>query len=294
MTELPAPLVPAEVDLSGFDYMPLYIERLKMSKAWLACKRRPQLAFYLINLWTRAFQERPHGSIEDDDDVLADAAMCSPKQWEGLRETVLRGWQKCADGRLYHPFVAKVVLDSWAARIKHKGQTAAARAALEQKRLANATRPETEAATEPDTTAATASVTQTATTSVTDTATGLKRREEKVREEKKDSLAPNGAGALAAPDLEMEFDLWWLTYPRKQDRGHALKAFKRVRKSGITLETLTTAARKYAAERAGENAQFTKLGATWLNGQCWLDKPLAVASGSGPAAGSFADTFPGL
>lgn len=92
-------------------------------------------------------------------------------------------------------------------------------------------------------------------------------------ERKKDSPAPDGAGGEpSASDLEMEFDLWWLCYPRKQDRGHALKAFKRVRKSGIALETLTTATRKYAAERAGQDAQFTKLGATWLNGQCWLDE----------------------
>ena len=118
--------------------------------------------------------------------------------------------------------------------------------------------------------AVTRNVTETVTVTPPDTETEADT--EQSRAEQKDSPAPSGAGEPSASDLEMEFDLWWLCYPRKQDRGHALKAFKRVRKSGIALETLTTATRKYAAERAGQDAQFTKLGATWLNGQCWLDE----------------------
>src|SRR5262249_5330401 len=72
----PPPMVPAEVDLRDFPYMPFEVARLRRSKAWLICKRRPELAFYMLNLWTAAWHERPGGSLEDDDDVLADAAMC--------------------------------------------------------------------------------------------------------------------------------------------------------------------------------------------------------------------------
>ncbi|MFG1399861.1 DNA methyltransferase [Roseixanthobacter pseudopolyaromaticivorans] len=39
------------IDVRCLPYMPLQIERLRKSKAWLRCKRRPELAFYLMNLW---------------------------------------------------------------------------------------------------------------------------------------------------------------------------------------------------------------------------------------------------
>ena len=67
----------------------------------------------MLNLWTAAWHERPAGSLEDDDDVLADAAMCSPERWAKVRDQVMRGWVKAADGRLYHPVVAEKVMDSW-------------------------------------------------------------------------------------------------------------------------------------------------------------------------------------
>ena len=105
--------VPAEADLTDFKFMPLEVARLRRSKAWLICKRRPELAFFMLNLWTASWHERPAGSLEDDDDVLADAAMCSPEKWTKVRADVMRGWFKAADGRLYHPVVAEKVMDSW-------------------------------------------------------------------------------------------------------------------------------------------------------------------------------------
>lgn len=120
MTEqLPTPPVPAEVDLTDFSYMPLEVSRLRRSKAWLICKRRPELAFYMINLWTAAWHERPAGSLEDDDDVLANFAMCSPKDWKKLRAEIMRGWVKCTDGRLYHPVVIEKVRESWRSKMIH-------------------------------------------------------------------------------------------------------------------------------------------------------------------------------
>jgi hypothetical protein len=96
---------------------PLEVARLRRSKAWLICKRRPELAFFMLNLWTAAWHERPAGSLEDDDDVLADAAMCSPERWAKVRADVMRGWVKATDGRLYHPVVAEKVMDSWHGKV---------------------------------------------------------------------------------------------------------------------------------------------------------------------------------
>lgn len=110
MTE---PLTPIECDLRALRFMPVEIERLFRSKAWLQAKRNPALGFYMMNLWARSWHEVPAASLEDDDDVLADAAMCSPDEWPSVKAAALRGWVKCTDGRLYHPVVAEKALDAW-------------------------------------------------------------------------------------------------------------------------------------------------------------------------------------
>lgn len=108
MTEqLPEPPLPADLDLSTLEYMPLLVARLRRSKAWLRAKRRPELGFYMINVWMAAWSECPAGSMEDDDDVLADAAMCAPEKWDDVKMEVMAGFTKHADGRLYHPVLVE-------------------------------------------------------------------------------------------------------------------------------------------------------------------------------------------
>lgn len=129
------PLVPPDCTMRGLEYMPLMVDRLRGSRAWLACKRRPELAFYMLNLWAAAWRAEPAGSLEDDDDVLADAAMCDPTHWPEVRVAVMRGWLRCtADGRLYHPVVCEVVANAWASRTAFRNSTAKARAAKAAKR----------------------------------------------------------------------------------------------------------------------------------------------------------------
>lgn len=111
--QLPAPLTPADCDVSSYEYMPLEGARLRKSRAWLAAKRDPRLGFYMVNLWIAAWEETPAASLENDDDVLADAAMCSPERWPELREQVMRGFRLCSDGRLYHELIACRALEAW-------------------------------------------------------------------------------------------------------------------------------------------------------------------------------------
>src|SRR5262245_33356791 len=134
MTDLPPPLVSVEVDLTDFKFMPLEVARLRRSKAWFICKRRPELAFYMFNLWTASWHERPAGSLEDDDDVLADAAMCPPERWPAVKAEAMRGWTKCSDGRFYHPVVAEKVADAWHSRIVKRWQNECDRIRKENKR----------------------------------------------------------------------------------------------------------------------------------------------------------------
>lgn len=110
MSKLPAPLVPAEVDLRSLEYMPLYIATLKNSKAWLLTKRKPALMRPLLCLWISAWQSVPAGSLEDDDDVLANAADLSFDDFQEWRDDLLRGWKRCADGRLYLPSMVPMVM----------------------------------------------------------------------------------------------------------------------------------------------------------------------------------------
>lgn len=108
----PVPLVPPDLDLRRLPYMPLQIERLERSKAWLACKKHPELAYFMLNLWKRVWRECPVASIEDDPEVIADAAGADPETWTRISEVVLRGWIKCSDGRLYHPVLAELALEA--------------------------------------------------------------------------------------------------------------------------------------------------------------------------------------
>lgn len=124
MTE---PLTPPNCDLSDFAFMPLVIQRLRRSRAWLKCKRNPALAFYMVNLWTACWHEVPAGSLENDDDVLADFAMCDPAKWAKVKGDVLHGWVLCDDGRLYHPTVSEKARESWDAKLDQRWRTECAR-----------------------------------------------------------------------------------------------------------------------------------------------------------------------
>jgi hypothetical protein len=72
----------------------------------------------------RAWHEVPAGSIEDDD-VLADAAMCDPKTWDKIKEKVLRGWDR-RDGRLFHVVVASITEASYEVKAAQRRKASAA------------------------------------------------------------------------------------------------------------------------------------------------------------------------
>tara|TARA_R110002074_G_C12558458_1_gene667639 strand:- start:31689 stop:32339 length:651 start_codon:yes stop_codon:yes gene_type:complete len=67
------------------------------------------------------------------------------------------------------------------------------------------------------------------------------------------------------------FDEWYQAYPKHVGRGQAARAYKAALKIAEPL-TLLEGVKRYAAERAGQDAKFTALPATWLNGERWLDE----------------------
>jgi hypothetical protein len=61
--------------------------------------------------------------------------------------------------------------------------------------------------------------------------------------------------------------------------GAAEKAYRQIiAKAEATPADLIAGAMRYAAERDGQPAQYTKRPATWLNQQCWKDEPAPPAS----------------
>ncbi len=114
---LPDPLVPPEVDLRGYEWMPLYGDRLFNSETWTLAG--PEAKVAALHLWWSGFgHEVPAGSLPSDDRLLAKAAGygMAVAAWKAVKAEALRGWVLCSDGRLYHPVVAKLALQAWETR----------------------------------------------------------------------------------------------------------------------------------------------------------------------------------
>ncbi len=66
------------------------------------------------------------------------------------------------------------------------------------------------------------------------------------------------------------FDEFWAAFPRKRAKLAALKAYAKALKL-TTAAKILDSAKRYAADRAGQDEVYTKHAATWLNAGCWAD-----------------------
>ncbi len=110
--QAPAPLVDASVDLKGFSGFILDVEALLASE--LMALATPEEIAAALMLWCRAWQQVPHGSLPNDERVLA--AFSRSKNWKKVQDMALRGFVLCSDGRLYHRTLCKKVLEAWEQR----------------------------------------------------------------------------------------------------------------------------------------------------------------------------------
>ncbi len=121
MAELPPPIVSAEVDLRGMEFMPLKGDILFKSTTWLKGSHEARSA--ALRLWWHSFaHEVPAASLPDDDQLLAEYAGYGEvvKAWLKIKPQAMRGWVKCDDGRLYHKIVAELALEAWKGRVKNR------------------------------------------------------------------------------------------------------------------------------------------------------------------------------
>lgn len=125
---LPDPMVPPEVDLRDFAFMPLDVLRLRDSE--LASVHDPEVFRAAVLSWCVGWHQVPAASLPDDDVQLARLLGYGRdvKGWQKVRKAGgLRGWVPCSDGRIYHPVVSEKARDAWTGKLMQRWRTEAAR-----------------------------------------------------------------------------------------------------------------------------------------------------------------------
>lgn len=135
------PLVPAEVDLRGYEFMPYYGDRLRDSDLNSRATDAEYRAAH--NLWWSAWKQVPAASLPDDDVILARLADLGRdvKTWRKVRDGALRGFIKCSDGRLYHRILGPLAIEAWQFRNSQRDRTEKARKAALSRRQSQTTTP---------------------------------------------------------------------------------------------------------------------------------------------------------
>jgi hypothetical protein len=85
------------------------------------------------------------------------------------------------------------------------------------------------------------------------------------------------ASAGAEQESDPAFDAFWAAYPKKRDKGHAVKAYRTAAKKASAAEILTGLGRQLP-EWSKADPKFIPLAATWLNGERWADETGPVAT----------------
>ena len=130
MSELPAPLTPPECDLRGYEFMPLYGQRLFGSAFYSLALQNPRAGLAGQKLWWEAWQQCPAGSLPADDFSLSRLADFGAdiKAWRRAKEIALHGFILCSDGRLYHPLICREAIEAHAKRVRDRQRKAKWRA----------------------------------------------------------------------------------------------------------------------------------------------------------------------
>lgn len=121
----PAPY-PADTLARGWRFE-VDMEAVKRSDTWKKAKTGA-LRGALLLLWAEAWQEKPCGTLPDDDELIALMVDMAPALFVKHKGVLLRGWWKAEDGRLYHDTITTRVLAMLAKRANDAERAAARRA----------------------------------------------------------------------------------------------------------------------------------------------------------------------
>lgn len=122
LANLPEPLVPAEVDLRGYEFMPFYGDRLLNSDFNARAADNDGAWRAGVTLWWKAWNQVPAASLPNDDVTLAMLAGFGKdrRSWIKVRTVALHGFDLCNDGRLYHRFLAPLAIEAYRRRKAEK------------------------------------------------------------------------------------------------------------------------------------------------------------------------------
>lgn len=107
--------------------MPLHVARLRDSD--LAAEEDPEACWYAVLLWAASWHQLPAASLPDNDAVLTKLIGLGRdlKTFRKHRAGAMRGFVKCADGRLYHPIVAEQAIAAWEGKLRQRWRAECAR-----------------------------------------------------------------------------------------------------------------------------------------------------------------------
>jgi hypothetical protein len=118
-----------------------------------------------------------------------------------------------------------------------------------------------------------------------------KEENKKKKEKERDKEVENPPTPLlfdhrtpAKPTIARDFEEWWEQVPIKIAKGDAERAYRKARKHA-DHQTLIRGIMRYAAERIGQERQYTPSPARWLNGRRWLDEARMMIGRDGSAQG---------
>ena len=76
-----------------------------------------------------------------------------------------------------------------------------------------------------------------------------------------------------ANSLEQRFESWWQSYPKKRNRGQALRAWKVIKPTDVLTTQMIIAieAARQSPDWQKQGGKFIPYPATWLRAQGWLD-----------------------
>ncbi len=263
------PLVPPEVDLRDFPFMPLDVVRLRDSRLAAISSGDEFMAWVLLAC--ASWHQRPAGSLPNDDVELARLAGFgrAVREWMRVRSGALHGWVLCSDGRYYHPVVAEKAVEAWAE--KHAYRDRKAKRIATAKAAADA-RWHEQAQCDEDADAMRDASEVDAQRIPNASELDANRNAEGVLD-----AMPKGTGTGTGKkeNIYGRFDEFWEAYPSRGGHANpkhpARQAWGTAIKSGADPGDIVAAARRYAEAVSGEEPRHVCQARTWLHQQRWRD-----------------------
>ncbi|AQU86204.1 hypothetical protein B0W47_00615 [Komagataeibacter nataicola] len=287
MTDLPEPLTPEYCDLRGYDFMPLFGHRLFSSEFYTEASDAEFRAG--MRLWWAAWNQLPAGSLPNSDRALATLADFGRdvKAWQAVKERALHGFILCSDGRLYHPMLCQEALDAYEERLRKSKKRLKDKERLQawremrRKQNGDAHQSEEQSNDEMEVKRVSSEFQgHIRNACVAENARGDRDRDSYISPSLR-SGSSSSPSAEAVGSRAAEFDEFWAAYPRKVDKGSAMKAHTKARTKTPQSEIMLGLSRHVAAwpdRKSDHGFDLIPYPASWLNAMGWAGDPEASAA----------------